>query len=149
MRANPQEVLSGYPGLTDHPHAESILGLERRKRVRAKVHWHVLLFRDGAGEAIESLTQDLSSTGFYCLSPTPFASGDCLICALEVPMHDPTGSECALALQCRVRIVRSESLADRELCGIACQIEDYGFQPLDSSATVRTITFERAGGLSQ
>src|SRR5512143_1230119 len=65
---------------------------ERRNRVRTRVHWRVTFFREGAAEAIESVTQNLSSSGFYCLLKAPFAWGDALVCALEGPTYDPSGS---------------------------------------------------------
>ena len=108
--------------------------LERRKRVRTRVHWRVLFFREGAAEAVESLTQNLSSSGFYCLSKAPFACGDPLICVLEVPTHDPPGSGRTLDLDCRVRVVRSESVGQDGTFGIACLIEDYRFPALDQSS---------------
>jgi hypothetical protein len=103
---------------------------ERRKRVRVKVRWPLLLFRDDAAEAIESVTQDLSSMGFYCLSPKPFAAGESLVCALKVPMYDPIGEERTIAVECRVRVVRTEETGDGGF-GIACQIEDYHLAPVE------------------
>jgi hypothetical protein len=109
--------------------------LERRKRVRTRVHWRVLFFREGAAEAVESLTQNLSSSGFYCLSQAPFACGDLLICVLGVPTHDPPGSGRTLELECRVRVVRSEPLGEDGIVGIACRIEDYRFPALDQHSS--------------
>ena len=89
------------------------------------VHWPVLFFRDHAADAVESVTRNLSSGGFYCLSRLPFACGEPLICALKVPAHDPMGTERILALECRVRVVRCEPAAAEGFFGIACRIEDY------------------------
>jgi hypothetical protein len=113
--------------------------LERRKRVRTRVHWRVLFFREGAAGAVESLTQNLSSSGFYCLSKTPFACGDPLICVLEVPTHDPPGSGRTLDLECRVRVVRSEPSGQDGTFGIACLIEDYRFPEVDQCSSTAEV----------
>jgi hypothetical protein len=127
MSANPQELLSAYAGVSKPATAGSVFRLERRKRVRTRVHWRVLFFRDGSTEAIESLTQNLSSSGFYCLSRSSFSCGDSLICALEIPTHDPSGTERSLALECQIRVLRAETVDEKGIFGIACQIEDYRF----------------------
>ena len=103
---------------------------ERRKRVRAKVYWPVLLFRDDVAEAIESVTRDLSSIGFYCLSPRPFAVDETLVCALKVPMHARMGGEQMITIECRVRVARTEEMGDNRF-GIACRIEDYHLVPVE------------------
>ena len=124
MSANPLELISAFVGVNKPsrmdrgPHPT-----ERRKRTRTTVHWPVLFFRDDASEAIESVTRDLSSVGFYCLSNAPFLCGEPLICALKVPAHDPMAGERVLALECRVRVVRCEPTDG--IFGIACQIEDF------------------------
>jgi len=100
---------------------------ERRKRVRTQVHWTVLLFREHTSKAVTTLTQNLSSSGFYCLSRTPFALGEQLFCSLEVPTHDPLGKERSLPLECRARVVRVDPEPGNTRYGIACQIEDYHF----------------------
>jgi len=93
--------------------------------VRTKVHWPVLLFRNRAGETVESSTQDLSSVGFYCLSRTSFKCGEQLLCVLKIPAHDPCGKDREQTLECSVRVMRVETAAENELSGIACQIDDY------------------------
>jgi hypothetical protein len=100
---------------------------ERRKRVRTTVHWPVLFFRNEVAEAIESTTQDLSSSGFYCLSRTLFVPGELLFCTLKVPSYEPLGQERARILECRARVMRAEPVSLEGFFGIACQIEDYRF----------------------
>ena len=97
---------------------------ERRKRVRTKVHWRVLLFRTEAAESIVSLTENLSSGGFYCLADTPFTVGEALICSLKVPKYN--GNDLDRRLECKTRVLRVEP-RDDGLYGIACRIEDYEF----------------------
>lgn len=97
---------------------------ERRKRMRTLVHWPVLLLRDRGAEAIDTVTQNLSSGGFYCLSPLALTPGESILCALRVPAHDPNGGNRALALECKVSVLRAEAASDG-FFGIACRIEDY------------------------
>jgi len=100
---------------------------ERRHRVRTQVHWTILLFRENTSKAVTTITQNLSSSGFYCLSRSPFALGEQLFCSLEVPTHDPLGKERCLPLECQARVVRVEPEPGNTRFGIACRIEDYHF----------------------
>jgi hypothetical protein len=85
----------------------------------------VLLFRNHQGEgAVETITRNLSSGGFYCLSSRPFAVGERLQCALQVPTTDPAQRTCRL--ECHVLVMRVESAVDGQF-GIACRTEDYRF----------------------
>ena len=100
---------------------------ERRKRVRTQVHWTVLLFREHTSKAVTTITQNLSSSGFYCLSRSAFSLGEQLFCSLEVPTHDPSDKGRTAPLECRARVVRVEPEGGNGRFGIACQIEDYHF----------------------
>lgn len=100
---------------------------ERRKRIRTRVHWPVLFFREETADELQTVTQDLSGSGFYCLSRAPLRCGDSLLCALTVPTYEPGDPDHTVALECRVRVVRSERVSEQGGFGIACQIEDYRF----------------------
>src|SRR5947208_1751515 len=66
---------------------------DRRKRMRARLHWAVLLFRENsASYVIESVTCNLSSSGFYCLSRVELLEGEYLACSIRIPNHDPQGN---------------------------------------------------------
>src|SRR4051812_20755878 len=104
--------------------AEGAFRPERRQRTRMSVHWPVRLLKEGAVSGIQTTTQNLSSSGFYCLSITPLPPGETLICALTVPAYDPRSQERTISLECRALVVRAEAAADG-LFGIACRIEDY------------------------
>jgi PilZ domain len=132
MLANPLEVIPGLPGphgssngvrdaITNSPNGRT----ERRMRVRTALHWPVLFFCNGSGEAVETVTHNLSSSGFYCQSRIAIAPGENLRCALTIPSHDPSGYEKARVLECRVRVTRVEPGLTEETFGIACQIQDY------------------------
>ena len=94
---------------------------ERRLRARTQLHWTVILFRR-QGEAVESVTHNLSSSGFYCTAPVSFRLGEQLICSMKVPTHDPNGKLLERNLECRVRVVRVKPDPDGKF-GVACQIE--------------------------
>src|SRR5689334_16327236 len=65
---------------------------ERRRRVRTRLRWPILMFRETpSSEAIDSVTEDLSSSGFYCLTNAPLLEGERLICSIRIPTHDPEG----------------------------------------------------------
>jgi PilZ domain len=121
--ANPLAAAQS-PRTQTNPNSANSAAPERRRRVRSSVHWPVILFRNGEGEeAIETITRDLSSSGFYCLSRKPFTVGELLVCALLVPTEDPAGRESRL--ECRVLVVRVEEDAATGQYGIACRTEDY------------------------
>ena len=124
MSANPLEMFTVSMGADRPPEGSS--RMERRGRVRTKLHWPVLLFRSDAPEAIETTTENLSSSGFYCLAQTRLAVGETLICSIKVPTHDTSGKHCERNLECKIRVMRTESRADG-VYGIACRIDDYQF----------------------
>jgi len=100
---------------------------ERRKRTRMRVHWPVCFFRPDTGDVVKTVTHDLSSDGFYCLANTTFIPGESGECTLGVPTRHPTGGEHVISVQCKVRIIRVETLGESGLYGVGCRIEDYHF----------------------
>jgi hypothetical protein len=134
MSANPMELFTAYVGLNKLTDVERAGRPERRSRVRIQVHWPVLFFRSQPAEAVESLTQNLSSRGFYCFSKTPLTLGEVLACTIRVPAHDPSGKEMDRQLDCKVRVMRVEPTTDG-LYGIACRIEDYHVARSESDRT--------------
>jgi hypothetical protein len=127
MSANPLELFTAYGGLSKPTEVAPARRVERRKRARTHVHWPVLLIRMATLEAVESITQDLSIDGFYCISQVPFTPGEALTCALQVPTHDPSGKELDRRLECKVRVLRTDPGVGEGMFGIACRIEDYHF----------------------
>ena len=97
---------------------------ERRTHVRTRVRWSVLL-RHRHGESLESVTENLSSQGFYCFSPAPIGFGEVLPCWLTIPTYDPTDERATVVLECKVRVVRSEAVSSEGPYGVACRIEEY------------------------
>ena len=127
MSAHPLELFSVYDGLSKPAETKRPHPFERRKRARTRLHWTVLLFRSHTGDAIETLTRDLSSGGFYCLSKVPVTPGEMLTCTLKVPTHDPNGKLLERSLECKVRVMRVEAQDEEGIFGLACRIEDYHF----------------------
>ena len=124
MSPNIVDVFTARFGANDRPAIEGASRHERRRRTRTLVHWPVLLLSDGGGHAIETVTRNLSSSGFYCLSSTALTPGERLFCTLRVPAHDPTAEGRAISLECGAVVMRCEITPGGEF-GIACRIEDY------------------------
>lgn len=114
--------------LSDRP-----VSMERRKRNRVQVHWDLTFTRAG-GPEIQTITQDLSSNGFYCLAQPGFMPGEVRECTLAIPTHHPDGGRPTVRVFCRVRVIRVEMLGESGLCGVGCEIEDYRFT--DSAAAL-------------
>lgn len=109
----------------------STLERERRRWPRAPLSWRVQLF-SSTEKVVESMTRDLSSDGFYCLSPVPFPISERLVCILSMPAHDPHSKHRDLPLHCRVRVVRIDAGGEEGMVGIACRIEDYQIPSTDN-----------------
>src|SRR5258708_7640054 len=122
MSANITEVSALYGALKKPAEVENPLRSERRKRARNQLHWSLLLFRNQAADAVESLTRDLSSSGFYCITGVAFTPGERLICTLRVPTHDPNGKLLEQRLECKVRVVRVEPQGAEGMFGLAVHI---------------------------
>ncbi len=100
---------------------------ERRRRVRADLHWAVQLVRHPSRAPIESVTDNLSSEGFYCRCDESFVPGEFLECRVLVPTQgrNPQGECLGLRLRCLVQVVRVDAPAADVRCGIGFHIEDY------------------------
>lgn len=97
---------------------------ERRKRVRTPVRLPIYFFGSEHRPAVETVTQNLSSGGFYCLSPVPFPVNEVSFCYIRIPIYQPDRTEQVLILKCRLRVVRIELRGDSQY-GVGCEIEDY------------------------
>jgi hypothetical protein len=96
---------------------------ERRKRKRIALHWPVYLHRDSGARSVESITVNLTSNGFYCISKEPFHLGEQLECVNAIPAGAFGYSEAPIRLQCRVKVMRVENQSEN--FGLGCYIEDY------------------------
>jgi hypothetical protein len=128
MSPNFVDIFTEHPGPKETGVHDSVFQPERRKRTRTSVHWPVRLLRDRAAKSIGTVTQNLSSSGFYCLSPAPLTPGELLICILTLPTYDPRSEERRVSLECQALVIRAEAIPDGSF-GIACHIEDYHLVP--------------------
>jgi hypothetical protein len=101
-------------------------GADRRKRTRMQVHWPLRFINGDTTGIVNTVTYDLSSDGFYCVTRLPFVPGELKVCALDVPTSHPKGDERIVSADCTVRIIRVEVLEDG-LYGVGCRIENYRF----------------------
>ena len=99
--------------------------MNRRKRTRAQLHWPLSFPLTGTTETVLTMTQDLSSDGFYCIANARFVPGEARHCTLLVPTHHPSGENSPLHVLCKVRIIRVEVTGERGFYGVGCQIMDY------------------------
>lgn len=108
---------------------------ERRKQSRASLSWPVRLFRLNSEAIVETTTRDISSLGFYFLSPVMLDVSEAALCILILPVHDPRCRKSELPLHCKIRVVRVDPEARPGMTGIACRIENYSFPPTDGAAS--------------
>jgi hypothetical protein len=74
---------------------------------------------------IETVTRDVSSEGFHCLSRVPLIAHETVGCSLTIPSLHPERAEAPMVLECQVRVVRIDPPDEQGYFGIACRIEDY------------------------
>ena len=117
--------------------------MERRKRVRMQVHWTIRFLRNGNDGAHETVTRDLSSEGFQCLTKMAFVPGESAACTLGVPANDPKDARRMLMVNCKVRVVWVRA-TDDGYYDMGCRIENYRFIDA-SSADPKTIQAESLG----
>jgi hypothetical protein len=101
------------------------LTIERRRRARAKVHWRLCFSLPGRSDLVWTVTEDLSSQGFYCIAKGLFVPGEIRKCALIMPTCDRSRGATAIQVACRVRVLRVDALQEVGMHGVACAIEDY------------------------
>jgi hypothetical protein len=97
---------------------------DRRKRARVSLRWQITLSRGADTPAIRTETKDVSSHGFYCVTPEPVTPGEHLDCVMTIPVPVCRRSEEVLRLHCQVRVARV-SPVDGQQYGLGCSIEDY------------------------
>ena len=127
-------VLEPFPeciGLRRSAEVEVPEHRERRRRVRADVHWAVHLVRHPSRAPIESVTDNLSSEGFYCRCDESFVPGEFLECLVLVPTQARSAQGECLGLRCLVQVVRVEAPAADGRCAVGFHIENYLVIPPD------------------
>jgi PilZ domain len=96
---------------------------DRRKRRRVSLHWPVRLLRQRGMPPVESITENLSSEGLYCITKEQFKQGQRLQCEIVIPGESFGSPEPYLRLQCHVTVRRVEHIHGG--FGLGCHIEDY------------------------
>jgi hypothetical protein len=94
---------------------------DRRKRQRLALHWTVRLFSQLGSASVESITENLSTEGLYCISTKQFKTGERLRCEIVIP--DALGLDAPIVIECHVTVQRVEY--QRSGFGLGCHIEDY------------------------
>jgi len=108
---------------------------ERRKRLRAQLHWGIRLITPSSAVPVETHTENVSSDGFYCVSTAPLAAGQVFDCIVTVPWHGDA-DDGPLCLRCRARVIRVNPQGPHGPFGICCQIEQYSVSVLRSGQLV-------------
>jgi len=73
--------------------------------------------------SIESVTENISSDGFYCISPTRFVPGESFKVDVSLPGFQADHS--GIVIRCEVRVTRTEKPQVGLGFGIGCHIENY------------------------
>ena len=69
--------------------------------------------------SLEAETDNISSSGFYCIAQEPCSPGEYLECRLVIPSQSPP-----LILHRRVRVIRVEIKGMEPGFGVACEFTD-------------------------
>ena len=96
---------------------------DRRNRRRIALHWPVLLFRQTGGKSVQSMTENISSEGLYCVTEGLFKTGEHLRCEIVLPAQGLGYGESFIRLQCNITVKRVEY--HQRGYGLGCHIEDY------------------------
>ena len=122
---------------------------ERRRRMRVRVHWPICFWGGRLTDPIETVTRDLSSDGFSCLSRIALLPGEILRCHIKIPQYRRQGPEQLRLLDCRVRVVRVDPVdpVDRDgIFEIGCRLEAYRLiTPGESTDFPSTHSLHQAG----
>jgi hypothetical protein len=98
---------------------------ERRHRPRLRLQLPVHLYPVAGEDPVVSLTQDISSNGFLCLTARTFDPGESLVCTIDCPSNGFGDFNKPFVILCRIKVVRCEHDAETGSYRTACRIEDY------------------------
>lgn len=100
--------------------------MERRRRVRLPVQWRVSIWAPDSNAPVQTVTTDLTSDGFHCLSPAPLEPSSLLACTLMIPeIPNRAGNGKRRVLECQVRVVRLEPPNKDGDFGLGFRIENF------------------------
>jgi hypothetical protein len=98
---------------------------DRRKHDRIALRL-LVQFVGADGSAVTScFTRNISSGGFYFVSPEPLVPGDEKEVFLDLPACSQSRSGTNAGISCQVRVVRVDSMGAGLGFGVACQIDRY------------------------
>jgi hypothetical protein len=97
---------------------------ERRRSCRFTVRWPLSIELFGDGTAVQGMTENLNSRGFYCTVPEPAVKGQIVACVIRLPSPNPEESA-QVYLHCRAEVLRVEAKAAAGGFGLGCRILDY------------------------
>jgi hypothetical protein len=112
---------------------------ERRSRSRVPLRWPVLLARPGDSGIVEAETENLSSQGFFCISPESFGIGEDLSCIVVLPAKGWGYDAQSVWLHCRVEVMRVEIQAPASGFGLGCRIEEFNLQVITGEIGAKPI----------
>lgn len=98
---------------------------ERRKLTRCALKWPLLLWRRDGVRAVQGVTRNISSEGFYCSTKTSFMPGESLECCVEMASQDQEGNRIFIDLHCQVEVVRVDIIGVTPEFGLACKLLSY------------------------
>ena len=108
--------------LNDSRKLRALALIERRKYERLPLRLPVRFINE-RGSATSCFTENISSEGFYCVSPDAFVPGDRLEAELLLPAHNFGRGEKRIRLICEAQVVRIDSTWFGPGFGIGCRIE--------------------------
>ena len=108
--------------LTDTHKLRALSMIERRKYERLPLRLPVRFINERGSETC-CFTENISSEGFYCVSPDPFVPGDLLEVQLLLPAHNPGRDEKRVRLKCQAQVVRIDSTWLGPGFGIGCGLK--------------------------
>lgn len=99
---------------------------ERRRRPRLKLAYPLRLYRPGEAFRTETVTENISCDGFFCVTRRAFHSGETLPCEVVIP-GEKLGETSVedMVLSCRAYVVRVVPWNGGTTFGVACRVMDY------------------------
>jgi len=101
---------------------------DRRKSPRLALKLPVVLTRRNQTAPISSETEDISITGFYCLTEEPLAPGEVLECRISLPESNAIMPGSQICLEAEAEVLRVALDHRSTAYGCACRIIDYRVQ---------------------
>lgn len=99
------------------------VGDERRRGRRLPLRLSATLIRRN-GAIVPTITENLSSSGFYCHARERLIPGEEFDCSISLHSEGPANPQRQLVLICKGRVARVEFVA-ADRYGVGCAIDDY------------------------